>query len=186
MNYKDQISSLQSRINSLNYMIRQQNDFKEENKRLKSGYDYSLEALNKLNKEKDHVENNVNQALFSFKSLLIHRSKEHTNLKSKYNNDLLERMKKDSKYFDEKITILDKQSKDLLDDLYTKVKQYCASLNASGNQNDKIDIEAINYNLQNVLNEFKMVFQEIQEILILSSQFIAEEELETLRNLHTI
>ena len=186
MNYKDQISSLQTRINSLNYMLRQQNDFKEENKRLKSGYDSSREALTKLKAEKDKVENNVTQALFSFKNLLIHRSKEHTSLKAKYNNDLLERMKKDSKYFDEKITILEKQSKNLLEDLYTKVKQYCANLNTGGNQNDTIDIEAINYNLQNVLNEFKFVFSEIQEILNLSSQFIAEEEEETLRNLQTI
>lgn len=186
MTYKDQISSLQTRINSLNYMIRQQNDFKEENKRLKNGYNNSIEALNQLNAEKGKVEHNVTQALFSFKKLLIHKSKEHTNLKAKYNNDLLERMRKDSKYFDEKITILEKQSKDLLDDLYTKVKQYCANLNTGGNQNDKIDIEAINYNLQNVLNEFNFVFSEIQEILNLSSQFIAEEEEETLRNLNTI
>ena len=186
MNYKDQISSLQTRINSLNYMIRQQNDFKEENKRLKIGYDKSNEALNKLNKEKDKVEGNVTQALFSFKNLLIHRSKEHKTLKEKYNVDLLERMRKDSRYFDEKITILEKQSKDLLDDLYNKVKQYCENLNSGGNENDKIDIDAINYNLQNVLNEYKYVFSEIQEILNLSSQFIAEEEEETLRNLQTI
>ena len=187
MNPKDQISMLTTRINSLQYQIRMQNDFKEENKRLKKGYDNSLEAINKIEKEKGNIEDKVNTALFSFKNLLIHRGKEYSKLKTNYNNDLVERMRKDNKKFEEKITILERQSKLLLDDLYNKVKQYCSGLSSGGaSDNNVIDIETIKYNLQNVLNEFNFVFQEIQEILNLSSQFIAEEEEETLRNLQTI
>lgn len=187
MNDKDQISMLNSRINSLTYQIKQLNDYKVENTRLKDGYEKSTLDLKMIRNEKDNIERLVTKALSSFKNLLVVRGKDYAKLKKNYNNDLLQRMQKDNNIFEEKIIFLERESKSLLDDLYNKVKQYCSNLKSGDSQdNNLIDIDAINYNLQNVLNEFNFVFNEIQEILDLSSRSIAEEEEETIRNLQTI
>jgi hypothetical protein len=94
-------------------------------------------------------------------------------------------MKKDNKYFELKLNSIDKKSKNLLDDLYSKVKQYCSGLSSGSGSQDNlmVDINAIKYNLENILNEFNFIFKEIEKILSLSSQYIEEEDEETVRTL---
>ena len=187
MNYKDEIRSLNVKINSLKYQIRQQEDYKEENIRLKKLCDSCKEGINKINMEKGNVENNISLVFNSFKKLIHRKGMDYSNLKAKYNKDLVERMKKDNKNFEETIMQLDIKSKALLDDLYSKIKQYCSGLSRGAAQdNIKVDIEAIKYNLQNIINKFNFVFNEIQNILNLSNQYIAEEEEETLQNIQMI
>ena len=97
-------------------------------------------------------------------------------------------MKKDNKYFELKLNSIDKKSKNLLDDLYSKVKQYCSGLSSGSGSQDNlmVDINAIKYNLEKILNEFNFIFKEIEKILSLSSQYIEEEDEETVRTLRMI
>lgn len=183
----DEIKSLNSKINSLKYQIKQMQDFKEENIRLKKGLDNSYEAIKKINEEKYIIENKISDVFNSIKKLIVFKGTEYSKIKSSYNKDIIERMRKDNKTFEEKITIIERETKALLDDLYSKVKQYCSKLNSGvANNNSMVDIEAIKFILQNIYNQFNYVFTEIKNILNLSSQHIAEEEEETLRNINML
>jgi len=185
MNPKDEIRRLNSRIDSLNYQIKQLNDYKEENKRIKEGLSKSVDEIYQINKEKDKIENDISVVFNSFKQLIKKKGTDYSKLKSSYNKDMIERMKKDNKYFEDKLSSIDKKSKNLLDDLYTKVKQYCSGLSSgSGSQDNlQVDISTIKYKLEKILNEFNFVFKEIEKIVSLSSQYIEEEDEETVRTL---
>lgn len=191
MTDKDEIRRLNGRIESMRFQIKQLNDYKEENIRLKKGYSSAREDIQNLKKDNNNVENQISHVFNSFKNLINKKGKAYLKIKSSYNKDLLERMRTDNKYFEEQLAVFDKKAKDLLDDLYSKVKQYCSSLSSGGSSgatqdNNMVDIEAIKFNLNNVLNELNLIFNEIQNILTLSSQFIAEEDEETLRNINMI
>ena len=164
------------------------NDFKEENKRIKEGLKKSIDEIYQINKEKDKIEQNVSAVFNSFKQLIKKKGTDYSKLKSSYNRDLIERMKKDNKYFELKLNSIDKKSKNLLDDLYSKVKQYCSGLSSGSGSQDNlmVDINAIKYNLEKILNEFNFIFKEIEKILSLSSQYIEEEDEETVRTLRMI
>ena len=182
MNQKDEINALKSKINSLKYQIKQKDDYKIENQRLKKGLEEIRKKESERNKEIDQIENNISSVFTSFKSLIRKKGNEYLKIKSSYNKDILERMKKENKYFEEKIILLEGKSKALLDELYTNAKKYCSCL-ASGpsSENIMINIEAIKFNLQNILNEFNFVFQEIEEIINLFNQLTADKEEENLR-----
>lgn len=191
MTDKDEIRRLNGRIESMRFQIKQLNDYKEENIRLKKGYSSAREDIQNLKKDNNNVENQISHVFNSFKNLINKKGKAYLKIKTSYNKDLLERMRTDNKYFEEQLAVFDKKAKDLLDDLYSKVKQYCSSLSSGGSSgatqdNNMVDIEAIKFNLNNVLNELNLIFNEIQNILTLSSQFIAEEDEETLRNINMI
>ena len=188
MKQNDEIRRLNGRIDSLNYQIKQLNDYKEENIRIKEGLKKSIDEIYQINKEKDKIEQNVSVVFNSFKQLIKKKGTDYTKLKSSYNRDLIERMKKDNKYFELKLNSIDKKSKNLLDDLYSKVKQYCSGLSSGSGSQDNlmVDINAIKYNLEKILNEFNFVFKEIEKILSLSSQYIEEEDEETVRTLRMI
>ena len=185
MNPKDEIRRLNSRIDSLNYQIKQLNDYKEENIRIKEGLKKSVDEIYQINKEKDKIERDISVVFNSFKQLIKKKGTDYSKLKSSYNMDLIERMKKDNKYFEVKLSSIDKKSKNLLDDLYTKVKQYCSGLSSGSGSQDNlmVDINTIKYKLEKILNEFNYVFKEIEKILSLSSQYIEEEDEETVRTL---
>ena len=185
MKQNDEIRRLNGRIDSLNYQIKQLNDYKEENIRIKEGLKKSIDEIYQINKEKDKIEQNVSVVFNSFKQLIKKKGTDYSKLKSSYNRDLIERMKKDNKYFELKLSSIDKKSKNLLDDLYSKVKQYCSGLSSGSGSQDNlmVDINAIKYNLEKILNEFNFVFKEIEKILSLSSQYIEEEDEETVRTL---
>ena len=185
MNPKDEIRRLNSRIDSLNYQIKQLNDYKEENIRIKEGLKKSVDEIYQINKEKDKIERDISVVFNSFKQLIKKKGTDYSKLKSSYNMDLIERMKKDNKYFEVKLSSIDKKSKNLLDDLYTKVKQYCSGLSSGSGSQDNlmVDINTIKYKLEKILNEFNYVFNEIEKILSLSSQYIEEEDEETVRTL---
>lgn len=188
MNKDDEIRRLNARIDSQLFQIKQMNDYKEENKRIKESLKKSTDEIFQINKEKDKIEQSISVVFNSFKQLIKKKGTDYSQLKSSYNRDLIERMKKDNKYFELKINNIDKKSKNLLDDLYSKVKQYCSSLNSGSGSQDNLmmDINAIKYNLEKVLNEFNFVFKEIEKILSLSSQYIEEEDEETVRTLRMI
>ena len=188
MKQNDEIRRLNGRIDSLNYQIKQLNDYKEENIRIKEGLKKSIDEIYQINKEKDKIEQNVSVVFNSFKQLIKKKGTDYSKLKSSYNRDLIERMKKDNKYFELKLNSIDKKSKNLLDDLYSKVKQYCSGLSSGSGSQDNlmVDINAIKYNLEKILNEFNFVFKEIEKILSLSSQYIEEEDEETVRTLRMI
>ena len=97
-------------------------DFKEENIRLKKGLDNSYEAIKKINEEKYIIENKISDVFNSIKKLIVFKGTEYSKIKSSYNKDIIERIKKDNKTFEEKITIIERETKALLDDLYSKVK----------------------------------------------------------------
>ena len=188
MNLKDELRRKDAQIDSLRFQIKLLNDFKEENIRLKRGYENSNKFINQISKEKDAIENNVSLVLSSFKTLVGKKGSEYAKIKSQYNNDLLERMKKDNKYFEEKLSVIEKISSNMLDELYSKVKQYFSALSSGSSSQDNLafDINSIKYNLQNILNEFNFVFKEIKNILKLSSSYIEEEDEETVKNLQII
>jgi hypothetical protein len=188
MKQNDEIRRLNGRIDSLNYQIKQLNDYKEENIRIKEGLKKSIDEIYQINKEKDKIEQNVSAVFNSFKQLIKKKGTDYSKLKSSYNRDLIERMKKDNKYFELKLNSIDKKSKNLLDDLYSKVKLYCSGLSSGSGSQDNlmVDINAIKYNLEKILNEFNFVFKEIEKILSLSSQYIEEEDEETVRTLRMI
>ena len=184
MTTKDEIRSLQVKIDGLKYEIKQLKDYKEENIRLQNSLKNSKSNIDNIKQDKDQLENNISTVFNSFKTLISRRSNENKALKSINSKEITDRMRKDNKIFEESIYEIENKTKNILDELYTKVKQYCSSLSSGkDNNNIKIDVEKIKFNLQNILNEFNLVFNEIQNILNLSSQYIAEEEEETLRNI---
>lgn len=94
MKQNDEIRRLNGRIDSLNYQIKQLNDYKEENIRIKEGLKKSIDEIYQINKEKDKIEQNVSVVFNSFKQLIKKKGTDYTKLKSSYNRDLIERMKK--------------------------------------------------------------------------------------------
>ena len=186
---KDEIRILNDRIASMRYQIKQLNNYEKENIRLIKGYDEVRKEIAEINSEKKNIENNVSRVFNSFKNLIKKKGNNYLTLKASYNKDLLERIQIDNKCFEEQLSVIENKSKKLLDELYSKVKQYCSSLSSSGSDsqnNAMIDIEAIKFNLKNVQNELSFIFTEIQNILNLSSQYIEDEEEETLRNIQMI
>ena len=188
MNPKDEIRRLNSRIDSLNNQIKQLNDYKEENKRIKEGLKKSVDEIYQINKEKEKIEKDISVVFNSFKQLIKKKGTDYSKLKSSYNMDIIERMKKNNKNFEVKLSSIDKKSKNLLDDLYIKVKLYYSGINiGSGSQDNLLaDIKTIKYKLEKIINEFNFAYKEFEKILSLNSQYIEEEEEETVKSLRMI
>ena len=184
MNDKDEIRSLNTRINSLKFQIKQMDDYKDENNQIKTGMAQLKEKINKIENEKIIIQNNISPLVNVFKKLIVDKSTKYSNISASYNKDLLARMEKDNKLFEEKIYQMEKKSNELINNLYEKVNKYLAS-NQQG-ENNLLDINTIKFNLFNIMREFDAIFEEIKTILDLSSQSIADEEEETLRNIQMI
>ena len=184
MNDKDEIRSLNTRINSLKFQIKQMDDYKDENDQIKNGMAQLRENINKIENEKIIIQNNISPLVNVFKKLIVDKSTKYSNISASYNKDLLARMERDNKLFEEKIYQMEKKSNELLNNLYEKVNKYLAS-NQQG-ENNLLDINTIKFNLFNIMREFDAIFEEIKTILELSSQSIADEEEETLRNIQMI
>lgn len=185
---KEEIRVLKSRTESMRFQIKQQEDFRQENIRLKKGYDEVRGQIDGINKEKINIENNVNGLIVSYKNLIRKKVNNYLTLKSSYNKDLLERIETDNRCFEEQLSAFDNKTKELLDDLYSKVKQYCSCLTSGSDSNTDVavDVDALKLNLKNVEDELSRIFTEVQNILNLSSQYIEEEEEETLRSIQVI
>ena len=184
MQARDEIRSLTTRINSLKYQLKQTEDFKLENDSIKNGLSQIKQEIKKINEESQKIQRNISPVLSNFKQLISNNHKKYSNLNASYNNDLLERMEKDNKLFEEKIYLMEKKSEELINNLYEKVNKYLAS-NQQG-ENNFFDIGTIKYNLFNILNEFNQIFEEIKNILELSNKSVSDEEEETLRNIEVI
>ena len=184
MTDKDEIRSLNTRINSLKFQIKQMNDYKEENISIKHALDRIREDIDKIDKEKKAIQNSISPVFNTFKKLIAVNHTKFSNISTSYNNDLLARMEKDNKYFADKIYLIGKKSDELISNLYEKVKRYL-STNHQG-ENNLADINTIKFNLYNIMQEFNKIFEEIKTILDLSNQSIADEEEETLRNIKMI
>ena len=59
MTQNDEIRRLNARIDSLTFQIKQMNDFKEENIRIKQGLKKSTDEIYQINKEKDKIEQGI-------------------------------------------------------------------------------------------------------------------------------
>ena len=59
MTDKDEIRSLNTRINSLKFQIKQMNDYKEENISIKHALDRIREDIDKIDKEKKAIQNSI-------------------------------------------------------------------------------------------------------------------------------
>ena len=184
MTDKDEIRSLNTRINSLKFQIKQMNDFKDENISIKHGLEKIREDITKIENEKRKIQNEISPVFNVFKKLIAVNHTKYSNISASYNNDLLARMEKDNKYFADKIYQMEKKSDELINKLFEKVNRYLAT-NQQG-ENNLFDINTIKFNLFNILKEFDAIFEEIKIILDLSSQSIADEEEETLRNIQMI
>ena len=184
MTDKDEIRSLNTRINSLKFQIKQMNDYKEENISIKHALDRIREDIDKIDKEKKAIQNSISPVFNTFKKLIAVNHTQFSNISTSYNNDLLARMEKDNKYFADKIYLIGKKSDELISNLYEKVNRYL-STNHQG-ENNLADINTIKFNLYNIMQEFNKIFEEIKTILDLSNQSIADEEEETLRNIKMI
>ena len=184
MTDKDEIRSLNTRINSLKFQIKQMNDYKEENISIKHALDRIREDIDKIDKEKKAIQNSISPVFNTFKKLIAVNHTKFSNISTSYNNDLLARMEKDNKYFADKIYLIGKKSDELISNLYEKVNRYL-STNHQG-ENNLADINTIKFNLYNIMQEFNKIFEEIKTILDLSNQSIADEEEETLRNIKMI
>ena len=184
MTDKDEIRSLNTRINSLKFQLKQMNDFKDENISIKHGLEKIREDITKIENEKRKIQNEISPVFNVFKKLIAVNHTKYSNISASYNNDLLARMEKDNKYFADKIYQMEKKSDELINKLFEKVNRYLAT-NQQG-ENNLFDINTIKFNLFNIMNEFNQIFEEIKIILDLSSQSIADEEEETLRNIQMI
>jgi hypothetical protein len=160
------------------------NDYKDENDQIKNGMAKLKDKINKIENEKIIIQNNISPLVNVFKKLIVDKSTKYSNISASYNKDLLARMEKDNKLFEEKIYQMEKKSNELINNLYEKVNKYLAS-NQQG-ENNLLDINTIKFNLFNIMREFDAIFEEIKTILDLSSQSIADEEEETLRNIQMI
>ena len=96
---KEEIRVLKSRTESMRFQIKQQEDFRQENIRLKKGYDEVRGQIDGINKEKINIENNVNGLIVSYKNLIRKKVNNYLTLKSSYNKDLLERIETDNRCF---------------------------------------------------------------------------------------
>ena len=127
MQARDEIRSLTTRINSLKYQLKQTEDFKLENDSIKNGLSQIKQEIKKINEESQKIQRNISPVLSNFKQLISNNHKKYSNLNASYNNDLLERMEKDNKLFEEKIYLMEKKSEELINNLYEKVNKYLAS-----------------------------------------------------------
>ena len=184
MTDKDEIRSLNTKINSLKFQIKQMNDYKEENNSIKNGLALIRDDIEKINEEKKIIQNDISPVFNTFKKLISVNHTKFSNISVSYNNDILARMEKDNKYFADKIYLMEKKSDELINNLFQKLNQYIAN-NQTG-ENNLLDINTIKFNLFNILNEFNQIFEEIKQILDLSSKSVADEEEETLRNIQII
>ena len=184
MRDKDEIRSLNTKINSLNFKIKQLNDFNEENKAIKEGLACIRKDIENVDKEKKTIQNNISPVFNTFKKLISVNHDKYTKISGSYNQDLLSRMEKDNKFFEGNISNILKKTDQLIDNLYQRVNQYIASNKSEGDS--PFDINTIKYNLFNVSKEINQIFEEIKKILELSNQYIADEEEETLRNINMI
>ena len=69
MNDKDEIRSLNTRINSLKFQIKQMDDYKDENNQIKTGMAQLKEKINKIENEKIIIQNNISPLVNVFKKL---------------------------------------------------------------------------------------------------------------------
>lgn len=180
MRDKDEIRSLNTRINSLKFQIRQMNDFKGENILIKYGLERIKEDIKKKDQEKNKFINDILPIFDNYNKLITVNHKKYSNISASYNNDLFARMEKDNKYFEDNIYLLEKKTNLLIDNLFQKVNKYL-SYNQTG-ENNLFDINMVKYNLFNIMQELNQIFEEIKVILDLSSQSIEDEEEETIRN----
>ena len=180
MRDKDEIRSLNTRINSLKFQIRQMNDFKGENILIKYGLERIKEDIKKKDQEKNKFINDILPIFDNYNKLIAVNHKKYSNISASYNNDLFARMEKDNKYFEDNIYLLEKKTNLLIDNLFQKVNKYL-SYNQTG-ENNLFDINMVKYNLFNIMQELNQIFEEIKVILDLSSQSIEDEEEETIRN----
>ena len=184
MTDKDEIRSLQTKIKSLEFQIKQMTDFKEENRSLKKGSELIRKDIEKVFNEKKEIQNSIGPVFSTFKKLITINQTRYKQISSSYNNDIIARMEKDNKYFAEKIYLMEKKSNELINDIFQKVNQYLA--NKQSGENNILDINTLKFNLSNILKETNQIFEEIKVILELSSQSIEDEEEETLRNIRMI
>ena len=184
MRDKDEIRSLNTKITSLKYQIKQMNDYNEENKSIKEGLNRIRKDIEIVEKEKKIIQNNINPVFSTFKKLISLNHNRYSNISNSYNKDLLARMEKDNNFFESKISGMLKKTDQLIDNLYKRVNQYISDNKVGGESN--FDINTIKYNLFNISKEFIEIFDEVKKILELSSTFIAEEEEETIRNIKMI
>ena len=109
MTDKDEIRSLNTRINSLKFQIKQMNDFKDENISIKHALEKIREDITKIENEKRKIQNEISPVFNVFKKLIAVNHTKYSNISASYNNDLLARMEKDNKYFADKIYQMEKK-----------------------------------------------------------------------------
>lgn len=184
MRDKDEIRSLNTKINSLKYQIRQMTDYKEENIFIKDGLKKIKEDIENVNKENIVIQTNITPLLNTFKKLISLKQTSYTKIINSYNKDILSQMEKDKNLFENQISEILKKSDKLIDNLYQKVNQFISGNKSEGESN--IDLNTLKYNLLNISREFIEIFDEVKKILELSSQHIAEESKENTKNIKTI
>ena len=94
MTDKDEIRSLNTRINSLKFQIKQMNDFKDENISIKHGLEKIREDITKIENEKRKIQNEISPVFNVFKKLIAVNHTKYSNISASYNNDLLARMER--------------------------------------------------------------------------------------------
>ena len=164
MTTKDEIRSLQVKIDGLKYEIKQLKDYKEENIRLQNSLKKSKSNIDNIKQDKEQLENNISTVFNSFKTLISRRGEENKALKSINSKEITDRMRKGNKIFEERIYEIEKKTKNILDELYTKVKQYCSSL-SSGKGNNNIDVSNIALNQSEIMKQLKGGENEFDYIL---------------------
>jgi hypothetical protein len=184
MRDKDEIRSLNTKINSLKYQIRQMTDYKEENIFIKDGLKKIKEDIENVNKENIVIQTNITPLLNTFKKLISLKQTSYTKIINSYNKDILSQMEKDKNLFENQISEILNKSDKLIDNLYQKVNQFISGNKSEGESN--IDLNTLKYNLLNISREFIEIFDEVKKILELSSQHIAEESKENTKNIKTI
>ena len=172
MTDKDEIRSLQTKIKSLEFQIKQMTDFKEENRSLKKGSELIRKDIEKVFNEKKEIQNSIGPVFSTFKKLITINQTRYKQISSSYNNDIIARMEKDNKYFAEKIYLMEKKSNELINDIFQKVNQYLA--NKQSGENNILDINTLKFNLSNNLILFSpFSFAEVnissKDVLVVSS-----------------
>ena len=99
MTDKDEIRSLQTKIKSLEFQIKQMTDFKEENRSLKKGSELIRKDIEKVFNEKKEIQNSIGPVFSTFKKLIKINQTRYKQISSSYNNDIIARMEKDNKFF---------------------------------------------------------------------------------------
>ena len=88
MRDKDEIRSLNTKINSLKYQIRQMTDYKEENIFIKDGLKKIKEDIENVNKENIVIQTNITPLLNTFKKLISLKQTSYTKIINSYNKDI--------------------------------------------------------------------------------------------------